>query len=278
MGLWGRLQVNGALLRLSKRIAARPYLWEFASDNRPHFDHWVEEHASDGDLVRALRELEAALSEIPLRYLAREWGYELSSIIRGSIECVRREMQKRGLMQSEAADPELDRPEADAFVSTDRAEPLADAKRLHLDKARAPIVKLFHDTLTRQQSMFAGQVDSADDERGVRLNALLHATFELVESHVPGMDVVLKDPGNRRNMVMNLTMEYMPILMLDPGELPRAFAEYMLWKYGTDQALEQIVDIDYLKGVFQRGISLLPDETRAATISLKHRFEWGKLV
>jgi hypothetical protein len=92
------------------------------------------------------------------------------------------------------------------------------------------------------------------------------------------MDVALKDPSNRRNMAQNLTVEYMPLPMLDPDELPRTFAEYTLWKFGNDEATEQIVDVEYLEEASERAISLLPDETREATISGKNRFEWGKLV
>lgn len=146
------------------------------------------------------------------------------------------------------------------------------------DETRAPIVKLFQNALKRQQMKFAGRVHSETDERSVRLTALLDASFELYKSQVPGMDVALKDPSNSQNLAQNLTAEYMPLLMLDPDELPRTFAEYILWKFGSEQATEQIVDVEYLKEAFERGISLLPEETRETTISGKHLFEWGKLV
>ena len=272
MGLWGRIQVNGALQRLGKSIAANPYLWQVASDGRPHFDHWVEERASDGDLIRAAAELTSFLYQIPPRYMAREWGQQLATIIQGSTECVRREMVRRGLAESDA-DQQTDRP----ATSTQGAESMS-PEAPDPDEARQPIVDVFREALKRQQKKFAGQVHSETDERSVRLTALLDATFELYKSQVPGMDVALKEPSNHRNMAQNLTVEYMPLLMLDPDELPRTFAEYTLWKFGNEEATEQIVDVEYLREAFQRGIALLPDETREATISGKNRFEWGKLL
>lgn len=167
---------------------------------------------------------------------------------------------------------------ADGFVSAQGEESTVTLEATDPRAARAPILKLFQDALKRQQEKFAGQVHTEADERSVRLTALLDATFELYKSHVPGMDVALKETSYRRNMADKLTGEYMPLLMLDPDELPRIFVDYILWKFGIDQATRQMIDIEYLKEAFERGISLLPDEVREDTISGKHRFEWGKLV
>ena len=101
MSFWGRLQVNGALQRVGKRIAANPYLWQIAGDGRPHFDHWVEERASDNDLIRAAAELVGFLHEIPARYMERDWGQQLATIIQGSMQFVAQEMRRRGLSESE---------------------------------------------------------------------------------------------------------------------------------------------------------------------------------
>lgn len=272
MGLWGRIQVNGALQRLGKRIAANPYLWQVASDNRPHFDHWVEDHASDGDLIRAGAELKSFLYEIPPRDMARKWGQQIATIVEGSAECVRREILKRGLTEGEAHGGESDRGTTRALTSTEREETVAYENP---DPARQSMIELYQETLKLQRKKFAGKIHTDTDERSVRLTTLLEATLEIYRSQ-PSMDAALNDPSSRRNVVDNLTVEYMPLLFLDPDELPRTFAEYLLWKFGNDEAIEQPIDTEYLKGAFELGLSRLPDGGRERFAP--DRFEWGKLL
>ena len=277
MGLFGRIQVNGALQRLGKRIAANPYLWQIAADGRPHFDHWVEEHASDGDLIRAAADLTSFHLEIPPRYMTREWGQQLSDIVRGSAECVKREIHRRGLAESGDVIDEADSASPVDTSSTQQGESM-NSEAPNSSEARQPILDLYRDALKDRQKQFAGQIHSEADERSVRLTALIDVSIKLYKSHLPGMDIALEDQTNRGNMAQNLSAEYLVFLMLDPDELPRVFAEYILWKFGTDEAVEKIVDVEYLKEAIKRGISLLPKETREATIAIKENHNWGRLI
>lgn len=127
MGLWGRIQVNGALQRLGKQIAANPHLWAVAPDGRPHFDHWVEEHASDDELISAAAALTAFLFQIPERYLHRDWGQQLAAIIQGSIECVRRGMVSRGVASVDSASGSSDAEEVDRASALNQLDVLASA-------------------------------------------------------------------------------------------------------------------------------------------------------
>lgn len=144
-------------------------------------------------------------------------------------------------------------------------------------ESRNALIGLYEDMLQEQQARFEGRIEDESSERTVRLAALLESKFELYRSRVPGMAVALEDPQHRRNMGQRLTVEYMPLLMLDPDELPSAFAAYMLWKFGSDETANQS-DVAYLKDAFRTGLDRLPEESREAAIEGKHEFEWGKLV
>lgn len=174
---------------------------------------------------------------------------------------------------------ELARRSADSFTSVyaKNEEPMVPTRPPASGDPKGRLAQLFSDALRRQQSKFAGRVHSETDERSVRLVALIDATFEFQKATVPALEVALADPTNRRNAAQKLSLEYMPLLMLDPEELPRAFAEYTLWQYGDERG-SPTADVEYLKRIFREGIGRLPEKTQEAAIKSKHEYEWGKLV
>ena len=284
MGYWTRVQANGAMARIGKRITGDPRLWKPAPDGRPRFVHWLEKEASDADLQRAKHELDSFLQEIPERWLGHAWAEEIVDRVNESVQAVLLEVQRRGtstgwlsnvaLPYSEDAGEEED--DAEASLNAERA-PRPEHEQ-SIDNVRRPIIELFEAAMRRQEAKFAGRVETEAQRRTLRQNALVEVSLRMYEAIVPGMDLALREGENREGLATRFREEYIPLLMIDPEDLPRVFADYLLWSLGGEQASVDLVDIDELKETFREAISLLPAGTRDATIKGKHRFEWGKLV
>lgn len=139
-------------------------------------------------------------------------------------------------------------------------------------------MELYAAALSRREAKFAGEIHDEADARTIRLTAMVEATLELYETQVPGMGKLLKNSAKRQNVAQNLLVENMPLMMLDPGELPHVFAEYMMWTYGRELEGGQVADTDYLKAAFLEGISRLPADGPERMIAGKNRFKWGELI
>ncbi len=202
MEFWDRLQVNGALQRLGKRIAANPSLWQMASDGRPHFDHWVEECASDDDLVRAADVVEDSLVQIASCYQERRSGQQLATILQGSMRCAAREMRRRGLARGESGQVAGARP---------ASREGSDAKA-----ASQPSIDLIQEALEQQQKTFAGPLRSQKGRLRVRLAGSFDENFEFHKSGVPGVDLALEDPSNVRITALRYRVMSSHVMMAPP--------------------------------------------------------------